>query len=361
MLGLDEPRPGQAEAVAALQEGRDCLLVARPGSGGSTTGLLAGLVLPGTTRWVSPPLGPLTDEVPEVSLPPVRRRRRRPTAAERPTGTTPTPRRQPAAGPVARLPSEVDRAAMAAETEPPEFAFGREVGALPPDCGLVVLDRADLLEPGPLPADRPPVLAVVARAGADERAALAGRLGLREPVHAGGGWDPARTWLAVEGPVSPAAKRRRLPALVRGLGPALVVVASRERLDRVVGALVGDGLRAAGWAPGMRPSRATAAVGAWRTRRLDALVVVAGTDVPLGRARVRLLLTADAPPSREQWRDAVAALAPERAVLVVDAGGPADVLDLAGDPGCRRAALLAPLGEPVAVPCGRCERCAPVD
>ncbi len=346
-LGLAEPRPGQAEAVAALQAGRDCLLVARPGSGGSTTGLLAGLVLPGTTRWVAAPLGPLADSVPEVLLAPAR---------EPDPAGTPEDGEGRVAGPVARPPSEADLAAMAAEAEPPEFAFGREVLPLPPGCGLVVLDRVD---PGPLPAGRPPVLAVVDRADAAERAALADRLGLRDPVHAGGGWDPATTWLAVEGPLSAVAKRRRLPGLVRERGAALVVVATRERLDRVVGGLVADGLRAAGWAPEMRGSRAAAALGAWRTRRLDALVVVAGTDVPLGRGRVRLLLTADAPPDREQWRDAVAALAPESAVLVADAGGSADVLALAADPGCRRAALLAPFGEPVAVPCGRCERCPP--
>ena len=358
VLGLSEPRPGQAEAVAALQAGRDCVLVARPGTGGTTAGLLAGLVLPGTTRWVSPPDGPVTDLVPEVPLAPVRP----PVEPAAPKeGAEDEERAEPVdKGPVARPPSEVDRAAMAAELEPPEFLFARAVEPLPIDAGLVVLDRADALDAPPLPADRPPVLAVVGRADAGQRAALAARLGLRDPLAAGGGWDPTDTWLAVEGPLTPAAKRRRLPELVRGLGPALVVVASRERLDRVVTSLAGAGLRAAGWAPGMRATRAAAAVGAWRSRRLDALVVVAGTDVPLGRARVRLLLTADPPALREQWRDAVAERSPERAVLLADADGPADVLAYAADPGCRRAALLAPFGEPVPVPCGRCERCAPL-
>jgi hypothetical protein len=31
----------------------------------------------------------------------------------------------------------------------------------------------------------------------------------------------------------------------------------------------------------------------------------------------------------------------------------------AGDVACRRAVLLQPYGEPVATPCGRCDRCAP--
>jgi hypothetical protein len=57
LLGLDAPRPGQADAALAAAGGRDVLHVARPGSGGSTTGLLAGLVCEGSTLWVSPRYG----------------------------------------------------------------------------------------------------------------------------------------------------------------------------------------------------------------------------------------------------------------------------------------------------------------
>jgi hypothetical protein len=349
VLGLPDARSGQGEAVAAVQAGRDCLLVAAPGHGGSTAGLLAGLVLPGTTRWVAPPLGPVTTEVPEVTLVPAR------AVPEAEPGSGPDADRPP---PLARPPSAVDLDAMRAEAAPPEVVFGPLGDApLPPDCSLVVLDGADRLPAVPLPAVRPPALVVVPRADEKQRAGLATALGLRDPVHAGGGWDPAASWLGIREAATHPAKRRLLPALVRELGPALVATAGRDRLDRVVAALRADGLRVAGWAPGMRAGRAAAAVGAWRSRRLDALVVVAGSDVPLGRARVPLLLTADPPTDRTQWRDAVAALDPARAVLVVGPDSPGDVADLAATPGCRRAALLAPYGEPVVVPCGRCDRC----
>jgi len=106
----------------------------------------------------------------------------------------------------------------------------------------------------------------------------------------------------------------------------------------------------------MRASRAAEAVGDWRSRRLDALVVPAGPLPPLGRARLRLLLGAHGPDT-ETWRDLVAELAPVTAVLLAEPTGPAR--ELADVPGCRRAALLAPYGEPVAVPCGRCDVCAP--
>jgi hypothetical protein len=57
LLGLDAPRPGQADAALAAAGGRDVLHVARPGSGGSTTGLgrrVDALVVPAGPL---PPLG----------------------------------------------------------------------------------------------------------------------------------------------------------------------------------------------------------------------------------------------------------------------------------------------------------------
>jgi hypothetical protein len=108
----------------------------------------------------------------------------------------------------------------------------------------------------------------------------------------------------------------------------------------------------------MRASRAAEAVGDWRSRRLDALVVPAGERPPLGRARLKLLVGAHGP-QPETWRDLVAELSPEAAVLLSEPTGPDAVRALADAPGCRRAALLAAYGEPVAVPCGRCDVCAP--
>lgn len=342
-LGHDEPRPGQAEAVDAVGAGRDCLLVQRPGSGGSTAGLLAGLVLPGRTLWVSPWEGPVAGPVPEVPLEPWRE------------VVTAAP-----AAPLARAPGEAELAAMAAEQAPPEFRFAHP-DRLPSaadlhEVRLVVVDRAHALsdDDGAAVAalrdelGRPPILALTDAADDDARAALTERLHLVDPAHAGGGWDPARTWLG--GMVATgAARRRALADLVRRRRPALVVVADRQRADRTVTSLRADGLRAAAWAPPpMRPLRATAAVGAWRSRRLDALVVPAGELPPLGRVRPALLVS-------EQpvgWFDLVDAVAPPAAVL------------LDGEPpssGCRRAELLVRIGEPVTVPCGRCDRCAPAE
>ena len=348
LLGYDEARPGQAEAAEGVVAGRDVLLVARPGTGGSAAGLLAGLLTPGRTLWISPPAGPAAPPPPEV-VPPT------PRVVEL-TGDRPPP--------IARPPAQEDLAAMADEALPPEFVFATPDSATRlPDAGLVVLDRAHQLtgeqaaRVASLRGDAP-VLAVVPRASAPARAALVAALGLREPLLAGGGWDPGARLELVRVGTAPA-RRRALSTVVRTRGPGLVLTADRERADRAVTGLRADGLRAAVWAPPpLRAARAAAAVGDWRSRRLDALVVPAGVLPPLGRGRLRLLVGSGVTDA-EQWRQLVADLAPETAVLLVDPTSSPEVQDLAGVPGCRRAALLEPFGEPVAVPCGRCDFCAP--
>ena len=351
LLGYDEPRPGQAEAAQAVAAGRDALLVARPGTGGSAAGLLAGLVTAGRTLWVSPPWGPAAGPVPDVPLPAPRVVD---VAGDRPPA-------------LARPPSAQDLAAMADEALPPEFVFAtsdRLPDAPLPDAGLLVVDRAQALSRDQAARvaalrGRGPVLAVVPRADLAQQVELASALGLREPVVAGGGWDPAGSRLEVARAGTPQARRRVLAERLRRRGPGLVVAADRERADRTVTALRAEGLRAAVWAPPpLRASRAAQAVGDWRSRRLDALVVPAGPLPPLGRGRLQLLVGA-AVTCAESWRDLVAELDPVTAVLLVEPTSPPDVAALADTPVCRRAALLAPYGEPVAVPCGRCDVCAP--
>jgi hypothetical protein len=189
---------------------------------------------------------------------------------------------------------------------------------------------------------------VAGRADAQQQAALTTRLGLVDPLRAGGGWDPVGTWLGVVAWTTPAARRRALADLARRAKPALVVTASRERADRTVTALAADGLRAAVWAPPpMRASRAAAAVADWRSRRLDVLVVPGAELPPLGRIRPGVLV-GDGVDDPERWHALVDAVAAPAAVLLTAR----PVTD-----GCRRAALLAPFGEPVEVPCGRCDWC----
>ena len=259
LLGLEVPLPWQADAVEALAGGRDVLLVARPGTGGTTTGLLAALSRPGSTLWVTPWDGPVAGPPPALEPPAPR-----PPSDEEPKDRPP---------PIARPPGPVARAAMEAEQAPPEFAFAHP-DRLPERSGatLLVVDSAGRLPVADATAvavarTGAPVLALVDRADAARRASLVETLGLRDPLHVGGGWDPAGTALGAQVVGTPQARRKALAALVRDGRPTLVVTAGRERADRLVTGLAADGLRAAVWAPPpLRPSRAAAAVGAWRSR-----------------------------------------------------------------------------------------------
>src|SRR5688572_1009424 len=62
-LGLEELRPGQAEAVQSVLEGRDTLVVMPTGSGKSAVYQIAGSMLPGPTVVVSPLIALQRDQV----------------------------------------------------------------------------------------------------------------------------------------------------------------------------------------------------------------------------------------------------------------------------------------------------------
>ncbi len=361
LLGLEAARPGQAQAAEAVADGRDALLVARPGTGGSTAGLLAGLMTPGRTLWVSPRPGPGAGEVPEVPLPAPRPA----AAADGGAAEHPPPPAvaEPAAGaPVARAPQPADLSAMAAESEPAEFVFrsaedllsqGAECAGTAP-VGLVVVDRAGELSDAQAAAvgsaraqlGDPPLLVVTGRADPDRRAELTQRFDLQDPCHAGGGWDPGSE-LEAHLVRSPQASRRAVSGLVRESGPALVVVPSRERADRLAEGLDRDGWRVAVWAPPpMRAGRATTALDAWRARRLDALVVPAAGRLPPRRARVRLLVVED-PRDLDAWRELVEQVGADLSVILVGPRAPDEVAAYARAGGALRARLLDRYGEPV--------------
>ncbi|MCU1375647.1 MAG: ATP-dependent helicase, RecQ family, partial [Actinomycetia bacterium] len=65
-LGLEELRPGQLEAVTAVLEGRDTLVVMPTGSGKSAVYQIAGSMLPGPTVVVSPLIALQRDQVSSI-------------------------------------------------------------------------------------------------------------------------------------------------------------------------------------------------------------------------------------------------------------------------------------------------------
>ena len=295
---------------------------------------------------------------------------------------------------VARPPGPADRAAMEAEaTRAPDFAFlgpqrlAADRDAVAADDGpprVLVVDDADRLDDRGAAAVResraalgdPPTVVLPGAAGPAARDAVADRLGLEDPVRTGGGFDRPGVHLSVVLARSEQARRQALVDLVRGAGaPGLVVAPDRVRADRLAAVLVRAGLRAAAVAPGMRQSRVDEARARYRTRRLAALVVTADGVPDLGRAPVGFLAHAGPPADVDVYHAQLALLRPRGEALapaglllttgeVAGLAAAADprVAALSGyatAPGCRWAALLDVYGEPVRVPCGRCDRDAP--
>ena len=132
LLGLAEPLPEQEKAILDLQDGDDTEVVLPPGGGATTTGLLAGLCTPGATLWLTRP-HPHMEDPPELPAP-VRVDR---------GGKVSTP--------IAKPPTELDLAAMAAEAAAePEFHFLAAYAEIPA-LGLVVLDGVEKERDHPVP------------------------------------------------------------------------------------------------------------------------------------------------------------------------------------------------------------------
>jgi ATP-dependent DNA helicase RecQ len=65
-LGFEDLRPGQQEAVEAILEGRDALVVQPTGSGESAIYQIAGLLIEGATVVVSPMIALQKDQVDSI-------------------------------------------------------------------------------------------------------------------------------------------------------------------------------------------------------------------------------------------------------------------------------------------------------
>ncbi|MDP9433255.1 MAG: MSMEG_6728 family protein [Actinomycetota bacterium] len=385
-LGYAHPRPGQAETVVAVRRGHDVLLATPAGYGGTTAALLAALTGRGPTLWLSPAAGPHADvgEEPPVLAPRTPRSPQLPRASAAPGA----PAARTATAPpelTARPPGPADLAAMAAEaTAAPDVLFYRPRQLTAPGVAqhlgeaspaLVVLDAPGELEPADATAVASvrqltgdvPLLAICGPAGPARRQALQQRLALRTPVLVGGGFDLPRVHLTVEISASESDRRARLAAQLRTARPGLVLAPDRQRAERIAAALERSGLRTAAVAPEMRTGRVASALASYRSGRLDAVVAPLGAALELGRARVRAVHLAGPPPSLEALHAALSSLSGRRAydiaagIFVLEseiASATPEVAAYLTATDCRRARLLDVFGEPVPIPCRRCDLCS---
>jgi ATP-dependent DNA helicase RecQ len=254
-FGFEQFRPGQREAIDALTKGRDCLVVMPTGSGKSAIYQVAGLLLEGVTVVISPLIALQKDQVDSINQ------------AEVPEAVVVNSSQRVA---------EARRAIEAIEEGSGKYIF------LAPEqlrrqetletlenanVSLFVVDEAhcisewghdfrpDYLQLGAVieKLGRPPVLAMTATAAPQVRQEIAQRLGMRRPKVLVHGFDRPNIYLRVDRFEE---EGQKLDALLHRVNwsakPGIVYVATRKNVDLLTGALVEQGVNAAGYHGGMR-------------------------------------------------------------------------------------------------------------
>jgi ATP-dependent DNA helicase RecQ len=260
-FGFESLRAGQEEAIEAVLDGRDTLVVMSTGSGKSAIYQVAGLLAPGATVVVSPLIALQRDQVEDL--------------AER------------AAGGAAQLNSKVgaserERALAELAEDALEFLFLAPEQLANPDVldelavarpSLLVVDEAhcisewghdfrpDYLRLGAAAEalGRPTILALTATAAPPVRDEIVERLGLRDPHVVIRGFDRPNIRLEVQrfhGERSAERKQRALEdRIAASPPPGIVYVATRRQASELAERLCERAVRAAAYHAGM-PGRA---------------------------------------------------------------------------------------------------------
>jgi hypothetical protein len=193
-LGYETPRPGQAEAIAAVAAGRDVVLAMPKGGGATATGLMAGLTVPSPTLWISTHAGRAAPPAPVIRAPAPADPPVRTSAAKAPAKLTARP---PSAEDLAAVKDEIDSGVEHLYFRPGDLSrpdVRAELLARGP--GLLVVDAADQLsaaEADAVATVRPglraaPLLALMAPPpGRRDCERLAERLGMHDIVIVRGG------------------------------------------------------------------------------------------------------------------------------------------------------------------------------
>jgi len=295
-FGFETLRTGQREAIEALLDGRDTLVVMSTGSGKSAIYQIAGLLTPGATVVVSPLIALQREQVDDL--------------------------RERAAGGAAQLNSTIaaaERDAAFAELaeDALEFVF------LAPEqlANQAVLDELAVAQPSLLVVDeahcvsewghdfrpdylrlgaaaealgRPPIAALTATAAPPVRDEIIARLGLRDPVVLVRGFDRPNIRLAVQRFHDEDRKLRALrDHIAAAPPPGLVYVATRRAAEELAESLCGDALRAASYHGGMRGPDRDEVQQRFMDDDLDVVVATTAFGMGVDKPNVRWVVHAE--------------------------------------------------------------------
>src|SRR3954469_9438546 len=292
VFGFSELRPGQAEAVQAIVDGRDTLAVMSTGYGKSAIYQIAAMLIPGPTVVVSPLIALQRDQIGELE-------RQGAGGAAGVNSTVPQSERAEA------LSQLGDDELEFLFLSPEQLANDRvlsEIAAAKPS--LLVVDEAhcisewghdfrpDYLRLGPVAEvlGRPPILALTATAAPPVREEIVARLGMREPLMLVRGFNRENIWLGVETFRRERDKKEALIERVRETDkPGIVYVATRKRAEQVATELADAGLRAVSYHAGLRATERAATPEAFMNDHLDVIVATTAFGMGVDKANVRFV------------------------------------------------------------------------
>nr|WP_269205112.1 ATP-dependent DNA helicase RecQ [Motilibacter aurantiacus] len=305
VFGWEELRPGQAEAISAVMNGRDALVVMPTGAGKSATYQLPALHLDGPTLVVSPLLALQRDQVEALD--------RRGEGAE-----------------AVRVSSDVGarerREAFEAVREgDAEFLFMSPEQLANPDVveqvraaapSLIAVDEAhvvsawghdfrpDYLGLGDVidALGHPPVIALTATAAPPVRDDIVERLHLRDPFVLVTGFE--RPNIGLEVVRVRTAEEKRDQVVLRAASeqkPAIVYVATRRSAEEIGSALAELGMSAAAYHAGMRKAERERVQTEFMDGGLDVIVATSAFGMGIDKPDVRTVIHEAVPDSLDSY------------------------------------------------------------
>jgi ATP-dependent DNA helicase RecQ len=306
-FGFAELRAGQQEAIEAVLDGRDTLVVMSTGSGKSAIYQIAGLLTPGATVVVSPLIALQRDQVEELA--------------------------DHAAGGAAQLNSQIarserERALAELAEDALEFLF------LAPEqlSNADVLSELAVAEPSLLVVDeahcisewghdfrpdylrlgaaaealgRPTILALTATAAPPVRDEIVERLGLRDPKLVVRGFDRPNIRLEVQrfhGELGAERKDRAiLDRIAAAAPPGIVYVATRRQSAELADQLCRHGVRAASYHAGMSGGDRDAVQERFMDGHLDVVCATTAFGMGIDKADVRWVFHAEVSESLDAY------------------------------------------------------------